>query len=397
MPHKLLLADDSVTIQRVIELTFADEDVDVVAVSDGAQAIEKIAAAPPDIVLADTAMPERDGYEVAEFVKSDISRKHIPVVLLTGAFEPVDEVRADSIGCDGVLVKPFEPQQVVAKVRELLAMSEGPVAAPASDATVVVEPTLVSGLETADVVVEPSVREKATPSPGAAPAVPTNLGDDELTDYLDQLDEAFAGLEGVVPAAPAAATSPAPLADAPAATTEPAPPVSATTDSGTDGEDWDLGGFVAAAHIDGETIPPPVEAARALAAEPAGEPPSVESVTPEASETTRAPEVPVLPALEVPPVVVEAPPAAPAALVGGEQTVLAQAFSAFLAAELGAPLPTAEPREPELTDQVVDELVSRVVERLTDRVLRETTAEIVSRVAEQLVREEIDRIKGHVA
>ena len=65
MGPKLLLADDSVTIQRVIELTFADEDIDVQVVGDGAQAIEQIKANAPDIVLADTSMPEKDGYDVA--------------------------------------------------------------------------------------------------------------------------------------------------------------------------------------------------------------------------------------------------------------------------------------------------------------------------------------------
>ena len=120
MPHKLLLADDSVTIQRVIELTFADEDIDVMAVSDGALAIEAIKRETPDIVLADASMPEKDGYEVASFVKGDPTRAHVPVVLLTGAFESVDEFRADAIGCDGVLVKPFEPRQVIGKVKELL-------------------------------------------------------------------------------------------------------------------------------------------------------------------------------------------------------------------------------------------------------------------------------------
>ena len=64
MPHKLLLADDSVTIQRVIELTFADEDVQVIAVGDGKQAINRAQQDPPDIILADVGMPERDGYEV---------------------------------------------------------------------------------------------------------------------------------------------------------------------------------------------------------------------------------------------------------------------------------------------------------------------------------------------
>ncbi len=120
MPHKLLLADDSVTIQRVVELTFADENIDVVTVSDGASAIEAITRETPDIVLADASMPKKDGYEVASFVKGDPARAHVPVLLLTGAFEPVDESRADTIGCDGVLVKPFKPQQVIGKVKELL-------------------------------------------------------------------------------------------------------------------------------------------------------------------------------------------------------------------------------------------------------------------------------------
>ena len=94
MPHKLLLADDSVTIQRVIELTFAEEDIQVIAVSDGKQAIHRVQQDPPDIILADVGMPERDGYEVAMFVKQTPELQHIPVLLLTGAFEPIDEARA---------------------------------------------------------------------------------------------------------------------------------------------------------------------------------------------------------------------------------------------------------------------------------------------------------------
>ncbi len=121
MPHKLLLADDSVTIQRVIELTFADEDVQVIAVGNGQQAIERAERDRPDIVLADVGMPERDGYEVAAFIKGNPSLAHVPVVLLTGAFEPIDENRARAVGCDGVLVKPFEPQMVISRVKDLLA------------------------------------------------------------------------------------------------------------------------------------------------------------------------------------------------------------------------------------------------------------------------------------
>src|SRR5581483_1028221 len=120
VPHTLLLADDSVTIQRVIELTFADEDVAVVAVSDGDQAIARLESQPPDIVLADVGMPGKNGYEVAQYIKRTPRLSHIPVVLLTGAFEPVDQARAADAGCDGVLAKPFEPQLVIGRVKELL-------------------------------------------------------------------------------------------------------------------------------------------------------------------------------------------------------------------------------------------------------------------------------------
>lgn len=120
MGATLLLADDSITIQRVIELTFADEDIRVVVASDGQQAIQKIESERPDIILADVGMPRLDGYGVATHVKTSAALKHIPVLLLTGAFEPIDEPRARATGCDGVLVKPFEPQKLVAQVKELL-------------------------------------------------------------------------------------------------------------------------------------------------------------------------------------------------------------------------------------------------------------------------------------
>src|SRR5262245_17180578 len=121
MPRTLLLADDSVTIQRVIELTFAEENIKVITVSDGDQALERIRASAPDIVLADVGMPNKNGYEVAQFIKQSPELAHIPVLLLTGAFEPVDHVRAAEAGCDGVLAKPFEPQMVISRVKELLA------------------------------------------------------------------------------------------------------------------------------------------------------------------------------------------------------------------------------------------------------------------------------------
>jgi CheY-like chemotaxis protein len=121
MSKKILLADDSITIQKVIELTFSDEDFDVVTVGNGRLALEKLPEVRPDIVLCDIIMPEKDGYEVCEQVKSSPATAHIPVLLLTGAFEPFDQERAARAGYDGSLAKPFEPETLIAKVKDLLA------------------------------------------------------------------------------------------------------------------------------------------------------------------------------------------------------------------------------------------------------------------------------------
>ena len=125
MGHKILLADDSITIQKVIELTFSDEDFELHTVGNGQKAIDEIRAIQPDIVLCDIIMPEKNGYEVCEFIKSNDELRHIPVLLLTGAFEPFDQERAKAAGCEGFLAKPFEPQTLISKVKELLASAQG--------------------------------------------------------------------------------------------------------------------------------------------------------------------------------------------------------------------------------------------------------------------------------
>ncbi len=106
--RKLLLADDSATIQKVIDLTFADEGVRVVAVSNGQEAIEQLLDLAPDIVLADVHMPSPNGYEICEYVKTNEKLKHVPVMLLVGSFEPFDEAEARRVGADDILTKPFQ-------------------------------------------------------------------------------------------------------------------------------------------------------------------------------------------------------------------------------------------------------------------------------------------------
>jgi len=106
--RKLLLADDSATIQKVIDLTFADEGVLVVSVSSGQEAIDRLLETKPDVVLVDVFMPSPNGYEVCEYVKTNEQLKHIPVMLLVGSFEPFDEAEARRVGADDILTKPFQ-------------------------------------------------------------------------------------------------------------------------------------------------------------------------------------------------------------------------------------------------------------------------------------------------
>jgi CheY-like chemotaxis protein len=133
MPKKILLADDSITIQKVVELTFSDGDYEVTAVNNGAKAVQKLAEMRPDIILSDIIMPEKNGYEVCEYVKSHPDFRNIPVVLLTGTFEPFDPDRAEKAGCDAVVTKPFESQSLIHKVEELIAAAQNASAAPSAE------------------------------------------------------------------------------------------------------------------------------------------------------------------------------------------------------------------------------------------------------------------------
>ena len=222
MPCKLLLVDDSVTIRRVVELTFAGEDVNVVAVGDGREAMERIVSERPDIVLADGGPGEPDGYEVARFVKRHPALSHVPVVLLTGAFEPVDRVRAAECGCDGVLAKPFDLQSMVGVVRGLLHRPAGDASADAVPRVLVdTAPAAPAAAAAASASSDGNgdagaaslidwwaslLQDPAPPEPAALPAIPVTVASSDparpaprpavsLDDYFDLVDDLLAQQE----------------------------------------------------------------------------------------------------------------------------------------------------------------------------------------------------------
>jgi CheY-like chemotaxis protein len=173
MKRRILLADDSVTIQKVIELTFMDEDYEVRAVSNGDEAVRLLPELKPDFVIADVHMPGANGYEVCR--RSKASRSDVPVLLLVGTFEPFDEAQARAVGADSHLKKPFDSQELLQRVEELLAAKPAAAPAPAAGPTPTgvadwaAQPT-PSALPLSDWTAEP--RPAPPAAAPAAPAVP---------------------------------------------------------------------------------------------------------------------------------------------------------------------------------------------------------------------------------
>ncbi|MDO3376705.1 response regulator [Geoalkalibacter halelectricus] len=203
MSKKLLLADDSITIQKVIGITFANEDVTLAIADNGDTALDLARAEPPDLVLADVLMPGLNGYELCEAVKSDPKLAGTPVLLLTGTFEPFEEDKARAAGADDWIAKPFESQALIDRVQKLLRLSPDQLARPASGAAGAAAPQ-------ADMW-----REK--PAEETAPDQPFNhdVEDAEESLWADfTLDEEDMSGDGV-PSAPApAASSPVDLRSA---------------------------------------------------------------------------------------------------------------------------------------------------------------------------------------
>jgi CheY-like chemotaxis protein len=333
--RKLLLADDSTTIRRVIELTFSGEDVEVISVDDGEEAIQRIQADGPDIVLADISISKRSGYDVAEFVKGHPELSHVPVLLLTGAFEPVDEARARQVNAAGVVVKPFEPHLLVARVRELVEAPRRPFVPPAA-----APPSADAPVESREPDLDDRTDPAAASSGGAAPTTPeptlptppmgvarTEPSSTSLDDYFDRLDAAFQTL----------GTSQTPR--------PPAPPV---------------------AHDAFDANVPTIE--DVLSGEPA-DAPSTSAASPGGRLS-------------------------PAARQG---TALGDLFALLLAVEQGeanaSSLKIEVARGIEITDELVDRVTRQVLERMATDTVREVVEEIVLEVAERLVQQEIDRIR----
>jgi len=180
MASRILLADDSITIQKVVNLTFADEGIEVVAVSNGDMAERRLAEVQPDLVLADIFMPGKNGYELCEAIKENSQFRNVPVVLLVGAFEPFDQTEARRVGADAHLTKPFESRTLVETVRRLISASPRTAAGPIAPAAAPDD--------------EPAEAQSHAPAAAASPFAASLAGRLDLSAMMDDLQ--------VAPAAP---------------------------------------------------------------------------------------------------------------------------------------------------------------------------------------------------
>jgi CheY-like chemotaxis protein len=342
MSHTLLLADDSTTMQRVVELTFAEQGLTVVSVADGQQAVDYITRRHPSLALVSVSLPRINGFDVARFVR-DRAESRVPVVLLAGAFDNLDEAQVRESGAAGVLVKPFEPAVVIRRVKELLGMK--------SEASTPVEESHAS--PPSRIVTAPVPPVEASPGDAAH-------RDEPAADYRSQLNAAFQSLDAQPtsrPADPAARPSfEQPAADPQSSrdgTLEPAAGDAAFVTSGVEPADW--------------RQPPSAPVASPI-------PPVDASAAPQANEQRSPSPFDIAMAVAPPPsrpahdlglssAPVAAPRASPSAGVAA-----ADAFAMLWAQEQGEPLPPLPPAAPiELSEQTAEALVSQLTTRVSAR------------------------------
>jgi CheY-like chemotaxis protein len=410
MAGTLLLADDSITIQKVVELTFAETEHKVITVGSGRDLFKRLPEVKPDVVLCDVVMPDMNGYEVCQTLKSDPATLHIPVVLLTGTFEPFDRDRALAAGCDAIVTKPFEARELISTVEDLITRAKSMPAAP-TDSGALGEQGILEGVPALDF--SASGFEKLSPPPPPPVPAPENgidltassLGDSnpplprptppELQEPATTPSFAFGGEQPPAKAEQPVVTTLAPDAFFPTGPVEPGSPAPASEPPAFAGEDQGAAPFTAEAPVGLEPTEPP--AAPQDVASPAHletasvftpQEPSVLPVPERAMEegpTQRFLVRPVMPENHG-----EPPPPGTGALSDEEMEHIARRAMELISA--AAPRASGA-AQVQLTDEQVDRIAKRVVELAAPQ-LERIAWEVMPDMAEMVVRKRIAELEA---
>ncbi|MFA6035091.1 MAG: response regulator [Myxococcota bacterium] len=340
MPKTLLLADDSVTIQKVVGICLAGENINIINVDNGEDAVSMAVDIKPDMVIADVAMPGKNGYEVAHAIKHNPLLKDIPVLLLAGAFEVLDDRRYRDSLASAYIMKPFESQALINLVTGLLS------------------PATAAGVAEA----------KPAPTPPAPPPPPKPFQTQQFSQYAAQARTQYTQTPPATPPQPS--TPPAP-ADSRPLTAD----ISGLDDFGSD-EIFNLD-TTAATEPDPAVLrsePPPPEkgylessSAIEMPVEPAGEPVQIMTAAESAQQV-------------------------PSETPGADSPVL----------ELENPLPPRQPdsAEPVLASGVLKtadqqyspEELKALVKKSIQEVVERVVWEVVPELAETIIRAELKRL-----
>lgn len=410
MGSRVLLADDSVTIQKVVGIIFANEDYELTVVDSGDAALQKAREIKPDVILVDALMPGKNGYEVCREIRRDPELSHIALLLMTGAFEVVDEEKNRQSGADDFITKPFESQSLIELTSRLIALSRerasrAPAAAPAA--------------------VAPPVQPAAAPAPVVQPAAAAPA-DDIWGAGFDAgfAEETPLQPQAAAPAATAAATSDDDLwgvFDMDAVESQPTPPPVAQSQApafATPAADDDFFSFeaepapaAAPAAVDEFVIeetsfvePSPAGIPGAATGfEPFGEQEfALDSEEPLPVEPVAGPPVSVEEDFSTisfdepepaPPVPAQAPPAPVAAAPVFAPEPVAPAVPQPAPQPAPAPVPPAAPAQAAVPAALDEEQLKMLLSKVSRDVIEKIVWEVVPDLAESIIREEIRKIK----
>lgn len=160
--------DDSATMREVIKIAFRRESVNVITCHDAASALEKFSETPPDAVITDVIMPGKDGYEVCQFIKNDPNLARVPVILMSGVVDRAVAEKAIAANADELIRKPFQPQELIARVKNLLSPKQpAPIEQESAKEDAAPRASLASIFAAPQRAV-PSIRQGTPPTPGDA-------------------------------------------------------------------------------------------------------------------------------------------------------------------------------------------------------------------------------------
>ncbi len=405
MPKHLLVADDSITIQKVVSITFAGEDFRITGVDNGDDALARARELKPDIILADVVMPRKNGYEVCEAIKADPALRRIPVLLLAGTFEAFDEARARAVHADAHIAKPFESQALLTKVKELLERpaqpaAAAPAAAPAAKPAAPPPGVAVAGARPPPARPPPGAPPPGRP-PGAAPPVARPLaqpaaiarppGAPPIARPMTAPPSARPPPAGPPPGAPPRASAPRPPAGPPPAvrpapTMPAAPPAAAPPTAARARNPFGLDDAPAA-----PAAPLAVANARVVELEELDFEPAVEAPEPApAAQAIDLPEMRLDEELELAPATEFIPHAASTGHAPESAAPAMELDLEPLAAPAAAPSVASAPNAP--AGDAGEAQLRQALSQASREVIERIAWEVVPELAETIIREQLDRL-----